>query len=60
MRGSRYLVFAAAMAVAVSVQGCKRDHKAPEPKTRMTQNVGFPTVSVSFPIANGWPRATTL
>jgi len=58
MRGSRYLALAAAIAVALSVQGCKRDYKAPEPKTRTSQNVASPTVLVSSPTINGRSRAT--
>ena len=33
MSGSRYFIFAAALAVALAVQGCNRDYKAPKPKT---------------------------
>jgi hypothetical protein len=33
MPGSRYLILAAALAVALGAQGCNRDYKAPKPKT---------------------------
>jgi hypothetical protein len=33
MYGSRYLILAAVFAAAVAIPGCKRDLKAPEPKT---------------------------
>jgi hypothetical protein len=33
MRSSRYLILAAALAVALAAQGCNRDYKAPKPKT---------------------------
>ena len=33
MSGSRCLILAAALAVALAAQGCNRDYKAPKPKT---------------------------
>ena len=36
MSGSRCLILAAALAVALGAQGCNRDYKAPKPKTSVT------------------------
>jgi hypothetical protein len=33
MSGSRWLVLAAALAVALGAPGCNRDYKAPKPRT---------------------------
>ena len=41
MYGSRYLMLAAALAVAVALSGCKRDYKAPEPKAQKASVVTF-------------------
>ena len=46
MHSSRYLVLAVALAVAVGAQGCKRDYKAPEPKTDASLVTSF-TVTAS-------------
>lgn len=44
MRGSCYrcVLLAAALAVALAVPGCKRDYKAPEPKTQATASSSIP------------------
>jgi hypothetical protein len=45
MPGSRCLVLAAALAVALTAQGCNRDYKAPKPKTGTVQGATVSTGS---------------
>ena len=43
MHASRQLVLAAALALAMATQGCKRDFKAPEPKAGNVERMTSPS-----------------
>ena len=45
MSGSRCLILAAALAVALAAHGCNRDYKAPKPKTGTLQSMTISTGS---------------
>jgi hypothetical protein len=57
MHSSRYLILAGVFAAAVAVPGCKRDLKAPEPKTANV-DASYPAAVTSGPMLRA-PRHTT-